>query len=293
VLRDRVYLVPSSPPDVGDDVLVSSWLRDGAAFYLKSQRRSGKRILSEWRMLRERQCPTAAHLIAAAHRTQLPIFASGQAHSEIEIIAPRRYEHAICDLLTEYMRLEDRAIETLLKYRLVKPAYWQFRLPPLPLEIFRRCKSVNDIPSAALEVRFEHSAIRRQFAEMNGLIADSNVHPRQKMKEIRKLESSLAAINRVADGESVITFANSGGYLLSSAAGGAQAAYGLAIADGAKGVKGGVELLKNAAAVAKTALGDRYRAWRLEPLHRSIDGYMRTSDQAMVKHVSRLFDHHR
>jgi hypothetical protein len=294
VLRDRVYLVPTDEKDLSDAAL-RPWLDEGTAFILK-QRRSGRKILSEWRRPRAwRDVGEAKSLLEAAARTNLPIFAGRSTYHAIESIAPRRIEHAICDilthhdLLTHYMRLEDKAIQTLLKYRLVKPYYWQFRVPPLPLEILRRCKSIADITSATLEVRYEHSSLRRQFGELSGIISDIRTHPQRKMREIRKLESSLSAISRVADGHTLITCANSGGYFLNSVVGGAQGVYGAASGDVTGGIKGGLEFLKSGAAIAQSALSDRFRAWRLEPLHRAFDRYMRTSDHDMLGHVSRLF----
>ena len=264
-----------------DDPFLRPWLDERVAYRYRTPRRAvGDRIPRN---------VEAAPIIAAAFNVKLPVFAAGGVHNAFEDFASRRVEHAICDLLSLYMRFEEQAIQTLLKYRLVRPYYWQFRVPPLPLEILRRCKSIEEVPYATLEVRHEHSGLRRQFAEMNGLISDPSVLPKRKIREVRKLESSLAAIGRVAEGEALVTFSNSGGYMLSGAVGGAQAIYGASSGDGAKGLKGGAELLKSAAAIAKMAMSDRFRAWRLEPLHRSIDRWMKTSDTEMIDQVSRLF----
>jgi hypothetical protein len=289
VLRDRVYLVPTGK-ELPNNALLRPWLDEGAVFHLKGQRRSGRKILSQWQRPRAlKEVAEAKSLMEVAARIELPIFAGGPTYDAIEGMAPRRIEHAICSLVGEYMRLEDKAIETLLKYKLVKPYYWQFRVPPLPLEILRRCKSITDIAPETLEVRYEHNSLRRQFGELSGIMSDLHVHPQRKMREIRKLERSLSAISRVAEGHTLITCANSGGYFLNSVVGGAHGAYGVVSGDVAGSMKGGVELLKSGAAIAQSALSDRFRAWRLEPLHRAFDRYMRTGDHDMVQHVSRLF----
>ena len=288
VLRDRAYVVRFPNVDFQRHPFMQSCLESGLAYNLKPARRGIGESSPEQAVLRKHGYADVAPLIRASAYAKLPVFAVGAAHHAIETLAPRRIEHAICDLVTEYVRLEDRAIETLLKYRLVNPAYWQFRIPPLPLEILRRCKSLDDLRDATLDVRSEHTSLRRDFVEVNGLIADPHVHPRRKKKELEKLQGSLAAIARVAEGATLVSFASSGGYLLSTVTGGAQCIYGTATGDASKALRGGGRVIKNGASAARLALGDRLKAWRLEPLYQSFNQWMGTSDHTMLVHVSRL-----
>jgi hypothetical protein len=272
--------------DFRDTTFIKPWLDEGAAFHLRVKRRSANGRSSTPRL---RQHIAAARLIAAAADTGLPVLATGAERDGFEVYAQRRVEHAICDLLTQYRRLEDRMVQNLLRYQLLRPRYLQFKIPPIPLQILRRCNSVHDIARATLEVRAELAGLRRQFAELNYVLSDSSVDYKRRLREIRKIEAAWAAVEKTIDGYALVNFSNSAGYMLNAVSSSAQAAYGYLAASPSHATLGGAGVVGNFSAAVMSAFGERARAWRLEPMYQAFDQCLRTSDDEVMRHLQRLF----
>jgi hypothetical protein len=63
----------------------------------------------------------------------------------------------------------------------------------------------------------------------------------------------------------------------------------MSVHDTVRLVLGSLGTVGNASAALAGILGERLRAWRLEPVYQDLDNYMQTGDAEMIGHIKRLF----
>jgi hypothetical protein len=293
VLRDRLWLLPTRAdlPTLG---LMDPWLSNGAALWLprrRTQLRATDSIgLSGTNVpFRSAEYRQMSRFVQTANAHGLPCYVTGDQARTYEVVGAPQYENALCDLLGQYSAVEQRVSIGMLRRGVSHPHFVNLRIPPLPFEIIRRSKSLEDVIWHTLDLRHDYTKIRRDLAEVSARLADTTVSPASKLRDLSSLERSWKAIHRLADGAIDVPHAKTTGHMSQLLASGAQLGFGLGVFDPGSILGGTIGLGYSVAKIAAPRVNFNRAVWRLQPLGRSVRGCWETSDRTMIGHLQRVF----
>ncbi len=106
-----------------------------------------------------------SRFVQTANAHGLPCYVTGDPTRTYEVVGAPRYENALCDALGQYSTVEQRVRVGMLRRGASYAHFVNLRIPPLPFEIIRRSRSLEDVIWHTLDVRHDYSKIRRDLAE--------------------------------------------------------------------------------------------------------------------------------
>ena len=90
-------------------------------------------------------------------------------------------DHSVCDLFGKYCNLKDVLSKIRQSSILPTVQYLSVPIPPLPLLVIQRSKSVYDLLHSTLEVRHEYSNLRNSLSSLRQTLADLTIPPNEKI----------------------------------------------------------------------------------------------------------------
>jgi hypothetical protein len=282
ILRDRIWLAPAKR-NLHSIELMQPWIANGAAVHFRRRVPVG----ATPRFYKAND-PNFSRLVGTALHYDLPCFIPSEHRQSFNTLAAPLAENAICDAVAQYRYMSDRMTFSMLRQGVSRPHLVKLRIPPLPYEVIRQSRNIHDVVEQTLEQRHRFSDMRRDLSGVSALLADGSRPPREKVRELEKLQRGWSTLYRTADGSVEITLAKSGGYLAELAMGGGQLALGLQTGSIELVSAGAVDLAKLVAQLPEALVKQR-SVWRLQTLQRSFERSWDVSDRQMFAHLERVF----
>lgn len=281
ILRDRIWLLPSSSLEFGRDTTLLPLQREGVLHPLRRQRKG--------RTLQARNGPKPHSsrfgvLTRESKGNSIPVLPDATQVGAFEKTYLPLHEHAICNLIEQNRQLSSTALKARLTFAPQHRDFIHLRLPPIPYEVLRRSRDVDDIPNAIISVRQDMSAPRRFFGEVSAMLRDKSISPARKSHELHRLQREIASLSSSVDTGFTGMFALSGQYLLRAAIPAIDVAKGFTSGNQWDTGKGLLGLLSSIRDVAQNGV-----SWHLQPLRRTYKTYMNTSDHELRRELHRLF----
>ena len=232
-------------------------------------------------------CASMVLDVVASHELDIPLILSAHfapIYDEMETV---RVSQTVSRVLHDQMRQAyNELTDNLAGMRVETGSVDILNIPPIALDILRRCHSVDDIAHCTLDVRYDFANFRNRIVAMDEIMEDKGVSPRRKLKERAKILYDMSLMCDLAERKNMIESAVWPAHDSLKKIREAASLNNVVKKSFVAGIN--IDKLFD---LIMGGVPEAGRFFRLAPLRSVRRNYLETSDRQMVEIVKRLFGH--